>query len=116
PAFVDRDLFTRAIENMIANALEHAPTGSRVRVEVTVRDGAVAVATTDAREALPSLHRADGKLVPATPASRKRIPAVYGAGLAPLCADLAAQATGARLEIDGGPRACRLRLVAPVRE
>jgi hypothetical protein len=41
---------------------------------------------------------------------------LYGRGLALLCASLAARATGARLEVDGAPGACRLRLVAPLRE
>jgi signal transduction histidine kinase len=116
PAFVDRDLFTRAVENMLANALEHAPSGSRIRVEVTAGEEASVVATTDAREALPVLQWVEGSLVPTTPATGKRIQGLYGRGLALLCADLAAQATGARLEIDGASRACRLRLVAPVRE
>jgi len=116
PAFVDRDLLTRAVENMLANALEHSPSGSRVRVEVTAGEETVAVATTDARETLPLLQMAEDSLVPTTPATGKRIQGLYGRGLALLCADLAARATGARIEIDGAPRACRLRLVAPARE
>jgi len=115
-AFVDRDLLTRAVENMLANALEQAPSGSRVRVEVKADQKTVEVLITDGREAPPSLQRAEGGLVPATPVEKKRIQALYGRGLALLCADLASRATGARLEVDGGPRVCRLRLVAPAAE
>lgn len=116
PVVVDRDLFTRALENVLANALEHAPSGSQVRVEVTTEADEVAIVITDARDALPTVRVADGRLAPAAPVETKRLQGIYGRGLALLCADLAARATGARLEIDGAPRACRLRLVAPVRE
>src|SRR5262245_28051545 len=78
PAFVDRDLFTRAVENMLANALEHAPSGSQVRVDVKADKESAAVVVTDAREALPPLRRAGSSLVPTTPFEKRRIQGFYG--------------------------------------
>ena len=105
-AFVDRDLFRRALENLLAHALEHAPRGSRVSVELTVDEGSVSVVITDARPALPS---------PAEAQEGRSLQARYGRGLSLLCAELAAKPSGATLVIDGVPGACRARLTAPSR-
>lgn len=114
--FVDRDLFTRAVENLIANALESVPAGSKVEVKVTSAGAEATIDVTDAREAPPAWAVNEASCLPGAELEGKRLQGLYGRGLALLCADLAARATGARLEIDGVPRACRLRLVAPVRE
>lgn len=113
---VDRDLFTRALDNMIANALESAPSGSQVRVAVTRDEDAASIVISDLRSSVPPLEARDSGLTPTVSLDGRRIQGLYGRGLALLCADLAARATGARLEIDGSDGACRLRLVAPVRE
>jgi K+-sensing histidine kinase KdpD len=113
-AFVDRALFSRALENTVANALEHAPAGSTVAIEVALKEAEVMITVTDARETLPALRVVDASLAPDGPVDGKRLQWLYGRGLALLCADLAARATGARLEIAGVPRACQLLLVAPV--
>jgi signal transduction histidine kinase len=114
--FVDRDLFSRAVENMLANAVEHAPAGSTVEVRVVSTGNEAAIVVTDEREALPALRSSETALVPFETGEGRRLHGLYGRGLALLCADLAARATGVRLEIDGTSRSCRLRLVAPVRE
>lgn len=114
--FVDRDLFTRAVENLIANALESAPGGSKVEVKVTSAGAEVTIDVTDARESPPTWTVHEASSLTDAQLEGKRLQGLYGRGLALLCADLAARATGVRLEIDGVPRACRLRLVAPVRE
>jgi K+-sensing histidine kinase KdpD len=109
---VDRDLFARAAENLIANALENAPAGSKVEVGITSAATEAAIVITDAREVpLPWIA---GEASPWSGGlmDGKRLQGLYGRGLALLCADLAAGAAGARLEIDGVPGACRLRLVA----
>lgn len=112
-AFVDRDLFCRAIENVIANALESAPTGSVVSVKVSGEDTEPTILVTDARERPPPLKALDGGgLAFDGPGVAKRLQGLYGRGLALLCADVAARASGARLEIEGEPRACRMRLIA----
>lgn len=118
-ALVDRDLFARALENVIANAVEHAPSGSTVRVEIAAEDAETAVVVTDARATPPALQTIEGIAGGRSPAgstSGKRLQGLYGRGLALLSADLAARATGARVEIAGIAGACRLRLVAPARE
>jgi signal transduction histidine kinase len=114
--FVDRDLFVRAVENAIANALENAPASSTVNVGLAGAEAEAAVVIDDGREVLPPWNAAEASPGPGVPSDSKRLQGLYGRGLALLCASLAAHATGARLEIDGGPRACRLRLVAPLRE
>lgn len=114
--FVDRDLFTRALDNVLANAVEHAPAGSTVDVRVASAGNEAAIIVTDEREALPALRSSESALVPVATGEGMRLQGAYGRGLALLCADLAARASGVRLEIDGASRSCRLRLVAPVRE
>lgn len=111
-AFIDRDLFTRAAENLLANALEHAPRGSRVAIVVAGGGGESSLTIVDARESLPSTLR------PASPPGAGAPPAEVrqGRGLGLICAEIAARAAGGRLERGGGPSECRLRLVAPARE
>jgi signal transduction histidine kinase len=111
--FVDRDLFFRAIENVVANALESAPTGSVVSVTVSGDGAESTITVTDTREAPPPLKALDGGgLAFDASGAGKRLQGLYGRGLALLCADVAARASGARLEIDGEPMACRMRLIA----
>jgi K+-sensing histidine kinase KdpD len=114
--FVDRDLFMRSLENVLANCIDHAPSGSTVEVRVASEANEAVVIIADEREELPALRASKVALLPSATIDTKRLQRIYGRGLALLCADLAARATGARLEIDGAARSCRLRLVAPLRE
>jgi len=111
---VERDLFALAAENIVANALEHAPTGSTVRVRTGIHDGQAALMVFDdapsvpveLREVAVSLH-GQGRHARA-PETR------YGRGLGMLCADLAARGSGGRLSLDGTAESSVMRLLAPV--
>jgi K+-sensing histidine kinase KdpD len=112
-AFIDRDLFLRATENLLANAIESAPKGSRVVVEITGGERESSLTVIDARDTLPpALLRP--KTLP--PAGQRPTEGHRGRGLGIFCADVAARAGGGRLERSGRPSECRLRLVAPARE
>ncbi len=105
-AFADRGLVQRALENALADAIEHAPRGSRVQVLVA-REGAEAQVTLlDERRFLPPPGDAQG-------ADAAWLRDRYGRGLSLLAAELGLRATGGDLEIRGMPGACRLRLVVP---
>jgi K+-sensing histidine kinase KdpD len=114
-AFVDRELFARAVDNMVGQALENAPRGSRVLLEVGEGNGESWLSVTDAREAPPPSLRVptstpSGTARPSSSSGR------HGRGLRVHCADIAAKAAGGRVEQSGGPGECRLRLVAPSRQ
>jgi signal transduction histidine kinase len=111
---VERELFALAAENIVANALEHAPTGSKVRVRTGVHEGQAALMVFDdappvpveLREVAVSLH-GQGRHARA-PETR------YGRGLGMLCADLAARGSGGRLLLDASGGASVMRLLAPI--
>lgn len=111
-AFIDRDLFTRSAENLLANAIEHAPRGSLVRILISGGGGESSLTIVDARENLPVPRRPHAAGAPGEAPAEVR----QGRGLGLVCAEVAAYAAGSRLERGGGPGDCRLRLVAPARE
>jgi K+-sensing histidine kinase KdpD len=112
-ALVDRDSFTRAAENLVANAIEHAPTGSSIAVDFA-RSGDEAVLTVrDAAPGVPPALREQAVSVAGQARDGRQAEARYGRGLGLLCADLAARAAGARLELAGDQKGSQLRLVAP---
>lgn len=110
-AFVDRDLFLRATENVVANAVENAPKGTRVRVVIAGDDHESSLTVIDARTTPPPTL-----LRTRSPDGQRTQDRHRGRGLGILCADVAARAGGGLLERSGRPSECRLRLVAPSRE
>jgi signal transduction histidine kinase len=96
-----RGMLERAVGNLIKNAIQHAPSGSAVRVAVKDDAGKCRIEVRDAGRALDEAARAhafsaEGQLASKT-TSR------YSRGLGLLCARLAADASGAEL------RACASR-------
>jgi K+-sensing histidine kinase KdpD len=112
-AFIDRDLFLRAAENLVANAVENAPKGSRVMIEIEGSERESSLTVIDSRDAPPP-----ALLRPSVPPSVGQRPAEghRGRGLGIFCADVAARAGGGQLERSGRPGECRLRLIAPSRD
>ena len=111
---VERDMFSRAAENLVANALEHAPVGSQVKVEVAARGKDASLNVMDISPAVPSELRKQAVSFAGQARHLRRAESRYGRGLGLLCADLAARAAGARVELDGNSRESVLRLVAPI--
>lgn len=118
-ARADRDLSLRALENLVANAVQCAPTGSEIELVVQARLG-------DAREA-EVVVRDDGLIVPAdlretvsTPIgqvlSKGRQDARYSRGLGLYAAFVAARAAGGRVEIGEDEGRSALRLILPCHE
>jgi signal transduction histidine kinase len=112
-AFVDRDLFLRATENIVANAVENAPKGSTIVIAIEAGDRESSLTVIDERNAPPPalLRPRSAAAGGARIAEGQR-----GRGLGIFCADVAARAGGGQLERSGRPSECRLRLVAPARE
>lgn len=70
---VDQNLFRRALENLLDNALRYAPSGTRVDIAAARVDGAVEVTVADAGPGVPaamSEHIFD-RFVQATPAAKE---------------------------------------------
>jgi K+-sensing histidine kinase KdpD len=113
-AFVDRDLFTRAVENLVVQAIEHAPRGTRVLIEVAGDGAESSLSVIDAREGPPPALQTPVPM--AGGAGRGAAGSKLARGLGLYCAAIAGLTAGSRLETSGGPGACRLRLVAPARQ
>lgn len=95
----DRDNICRALDNVVANAMQHAPAGTRVVVAVSARGREVAIEVVDQGVAVPpnlreeAVTRAGQSRAKGNPAAR------YGRGLALYAAATAARAGGGRLEL-----------------
>jgi signal transduction histidine kinase len=106
-AFADGDLLVRALENCLMNAIEHAPRNGLITIEVeSANDASIRVGAQRVRSWLIF----DGDDV-----SGQRPQSVYGRGLSLLCADLAARAGGARLELARTQTGTTVSLIAPAR-
>lgn len=112
-AAIDRDLATRALENLVANALEHAPSGSTVRIEVRREDADAVLAVVDSGPIVPEAQRKTAVSMAGQLRAGRAAEARYGRGLGLLCADVAARAAGGRLELGGADGLSQLRIVAP---
>jgi signal transduction histidine kinase len=110
-ALVEAESFVRASENVLQNALDNAPRGTEVRVAVERVGAEASLSVLDQRLHPSILFDPDAS----PPPSLRRFQHLYGRGLSLLCARIAAAAAGARLELTGKPKACRMRLVAPAR-
>ena len=97
------DGLSRALGNLVANSLQHAPHGSSVKISAEKRGGEVAISVVDTGtriepEAAEEAFSLRGQIsVKATGMGR------YGRGLGLFAAAASAQAAGARIEIGAGP-------------
>ena len=113
-ALVERDMFARAFENVVANAVEHAPPGTAITIEVQRGETEAWIAVRDGGAGVPPDLRERAVSAEGQTRGARQSDVRYGRGLGLLCADLAARAAGARLELDGGDDHSILRLVAPI--
>lgn len=93
----NRDMFMRALSNLLRNSVQHSAEGSTVRVRALPRDGRAVIRVEDSGVKLAPEHReqaftADGQI-----ASKGMIGGRYGRGLGLLCARLAAELSGAEI-------------------
>lgn len=111
---VERELFTLAAENMVANALEHAPSSTKVRVRAGMHDGQAALMVFDDAPPVPVELREQAVSLQGQGRTARAPETRYGRGLGLLCADLAARGSGGKLTLDGSADGSVMRLLAPV--
>ncbi len=95
----DRDGCLRAVDNIVANAVQHAPASTTIRVEVVCRGDEVGVLVVDQGLVVPLELRAAAVSRAGQGTSKGRPEARYGRGLALHAAGLAARVAGGRLDI-----------------
>jgi two-component system, OmpR family, sensor histidine kinase QseC len=111
---VERELFALAAENIVANAIEHAPSGSKVRVRTGMHEGQAALMVFDDAPPVPADLREQAVSLHGQGRHGRAPETRYGRGLGMLCADLAARGAGGRLLLDADADASVMRLLAPV--
>ena len=109
---VERGLVMLALENMMANAVQHAPRGSHVRLDVSVSSDATRFVVRDAGPVVPEALRQLAVSPEGHTARGRTRESRYGRGLGLLCAAEAARRIGGRLEVgaDGGGSALSLEV------
>ena len=106
--------FERALDNLVVDALQHAPARSVVRLSVQRHGDRAAIAVSDDGPVVPEELRAAVLTADGQAAHKKRIESRYGRGLALFCAAEAARCAGAEVVV--GERGGRsvLLLLAPL--
>jgi K+-sensing histidine kinase KdpD len=100
-AVIDKDLFGLALDNLLANAIQHAPRGSEIAVSVARPGAALEVSIHDPGPVIPESHRALA-VSPEGHTSKGRVPeARYSRGLGLLASEAAARASGMTLTLGG---------------
>jgi len=109
----DRSLLTRALTNVLSNALKYSPVGADLRCSVTAREGAWAVAVQDHGPGIPPELQSQ-LFQPFHRLHRESHPEVHGVGLGLLLVRTAIQRHGGTIEIDSAVDAgCTVTLVLP---
>lgn len=112
-AMLDKSLFALAIENLIANSIQHAPRNTSITVKVTEDDRGIVVTVGDAGKGVPEDHR-DAAMGATSHTPKGRLgPTRYGRGLSLLSAHAASSLTGVAMELDGEDGAFVMRLIVP---
>ncbi|MBI2389790.1 MAG: HAMP domain-containing histidine kinase [Deltaproteobacteria bacterium] len=109
----DRDTLVRAADNALANAVQHAPSGTHVTVALEPRDGEVALVVIDDGLVIPPELREEALSRDGQARLKGRPDCRYGRGLSLYAAAVAARRAGGRLEV--GQRGSRnlIALVLP---
>jgi len=99
---VDRDLIRRVLENLLANALQHTPSGGRISVTAFPEGGVLRVSVSDTGEGIPKeYHKKIFEKFQQVEARKRRIRTGRGLGLA-FC-KLAVEAHGGRIWVESEP-------------
>jgi two-component system heavy metal sensor histidine kinase CusS len=98
-ALIDKTLFALALENLIANSIQHAPRGSVIRISISETPGEVRVAVHDDGAPIAPELRARAIGIEGHTNKGRDEGTRYGRGLGLLAAHAAAAASGATLEV-----------------
>ena len=114
-ARAERDQVLRAMENLLADAVQHAPSGSEVVVDVGLGPGAreASITVLDRGPIVPPELRAQVLELGGQLLAKGRPELRYGRGLALLAARLAATVAGGRIEVGEAEGRSALSLVLP---
>ena len=112
----DRALLSRAVVNLVDNAIKYTPEGGRIRVRVNAQDGSAWIEVSDTGPGIPVEHRARVfERFYRIDKSRSR--EIGGAGLGLSLARLAVEAHGGRIELDSSDSGgATFRIVLPSAE
>lgn len=96
----DRDSIQRAVDNLIANAVQYAPAGTKITVEIAGGRDEVTLTVLDAGVAIPEGMREDAITRAGQSRAKGSAEARYGRGLALYAAATSARIGGGRLFVD----------------
>lgn len=112
-ALADRDPLLRAADNCLANAIQHAPAGSAVVVELSGHDAEVALSILDAGLVVPVELRERALSRDGQAQLKGLAEGRYGRGLALYSANVAAHRAGGRLDLGERRGLSHLSIVLP---
>jgi signal transduction histidine kinase len=114
-ARADRELVLRATDNLLSDAVQHAPSGSEITLDIEAIGATEAtIVVRDAGPIVPANMRAQVATPIGQSLAKGRPDLRYGRGLALYAASLAAIAAGGRLEIGEADGRSAMSLVVPL--
>jgi signal transduction histidine kinase len=112
--FVDPGFFGRALDNLIANALQYSPPKGKIRIECSARDDRGVLIVTDDGPKVPVELRGTALTAEGQTPAKQRYEARYGRGLGLYCAAEAARIAGAEVVIGESNGRSALQISAPL--
>jgi signal transduction histidine kinase len=112
-ALCERDALLRAADNALANAIQHAPVGSRVTVRLWARGDSEVVSVLDLGVVVPEALRARALSLEGQAELKGRTDGRYGRGLSLYAASSSARRAGGHLELGEQAGANVISIVLP---
>jgi signal transduction histidine kinase len=112
--FLDPIFFGRAIDNLLANALQYSPVKGKIALELLSSDGRGGVAVTDAGPIVPPEFRESVLTEEGQAGAKRRYEARYGRGLGLYCAGQAARLSGGDLTLTEAEGRFRAEIWGPL--
>jgi signal transduction histidine kinase len=97
--FVDPVFFGRALDNLLANALQYSPTKGKITLDLLAKGNRGGVAVNDSGPVVPPEFRERVLTEEGQASAKKRYEARYGRGLGLYCAAQAARIAGAEMTV-----------------
>jgi len=111
---VEPTFFGRALDNLVANAIQYSPTGGEIRIECHEGNGRGAVVVVDQGPVVPIELREQALEAGWQGQAKQRYEARYGRGVGLYCAAEAARLAGAELKIAEREGQSTFELSAPL--